>query len=62
MMSNKQLNDAEEGIVSLADALSITHKRVIDILEMGWEFDYGNYVPEELVEFIDEMRATFDAY
>jgi len=61
-MGNAELNDAEEGIVSLSRALGCSEKRIIDILETGYNMDYGGFIPENILYFLDEMKATFDAY
>lgn len=61
-LSNHQLNEAEEAIIALSKALSITEKQVIEIINDGMLLNTKGKMTTEYQEFIDEMTATFDAY
>jgi hypothetical protein len=59
--TNKELNDAEEAIIGLSNALGCSEKEVIDILEDGFFYKYA-VIPVKAELLIDELRAIFDAY
>lgn len=64
MLDVHRLNDCEEGICSLAQGLGITEADVVRILKEGMESisPIGGQLSKSNQFFIDEMRATFDAY
>jgi hypothetical protein len=61
-LSDRQLNSGEEAILGLASALNITEGAVIDMIYSGMMLETAGKMTKEYKEFIDEMRATFDAY
>lgn len=61
-MTDAELNDAEEGIESLTRALGTSYDKLIDAIEMGFKINQEGQLTEKQKYFIDEMKATFDAY
>ena len=59
---DKQLDDAENAIIHIVVALGIDEKKLIDIIEDGWKLNKENTDTNKFTFFLDEMRATFDAY
>lgn len=61
-LSDRDLNAGEEAVIALAQALNLSEKKVIEILEGGMNLETAGKLTPEFKEFLDEMRATFDAY
>jgi len=62
IIPDKQLNNAENSIIHIAEALGINEKKLIDIIEDGWKLNKENTDINKFTFFLDEMRATHDAY
>ncbi len=61
-ITDKQLNDADDAVMHISLALGISEKQFLDILEDGWKLNHIGTDSNRFNYFIDEMRATHDAY
>lgn len=62
LLTNADYYNAEEAIIHLSIALGISEKEAITILEAGITFEFAGNPPAKHLEFIDEMKASFDCY
>ncbi len=60
--SNKELNAADEAVEKLVEVTKLTEREIIDVLENGFAMKYKGKLPSDIVELIDELRASFDVY
>jgi hypothetical protein len=61
-ISNIQLSHAEDAIENLTKALGISEKDLLTILEDGFKLNPKVLSATKVDYFLDEMKATFDAY
>ena len=61
-LSDQDLNTGEEAVIALAQALNLSEKQVIEILEGGMLLETRGKLTSEFKEFLDEMTATFNTY
>jgi hypothetical protein len=62
IIPDKQMANAEDAIIHIAEALGINEKKLIDIIEDGWKLNHVGTDSNKFTHFLDEMRATHDAY
>ena len=60
--TEKQINDAEEAVVSLTQATNLTDKEIVDVITDGFTMKYNGNLPKDIFDLIDELKATFDCY
>jgi len=62
IISDKEMANAEDAIIHIAEALGINEKKLIDIIEDGWKLNHLGTDSNKFTHFLGEMRATHDAY
>jgi hypothetical protein len=60
--TERQINDAEEAVVSLTQATNLTEEEIVDVIADGFYMKYNGNLPKDIFDLIDELRATFDCY
>lgn len=60
--TDKELNDAEESVVKMAEATGLADKEIVEVISDGFSMKYAYNLPERVKSLVDELRATFDAY
>lgn len=63
VMTDKELDQGENAIIPLAIALGISEKELVNLLESGMQIlQSSKTLTERPAFFIEEIKATFDAY
>jgi hypothetical protein len=52
--TEKQINDAEEAVVSLTQATNLTDKEIVDVITDGFTMKYNGNLPKDIFDLIDE--------
>ncbi len=61
-MDDFKLQKCEEGIILLSNGLDITEEELIRLIDDGLFYKYSCNIPEHFIDFMGEMKATFDCY
>jgi len=58
----KEMSYAEEAVEKLSEATRLTEQEIVQVMANGFDTMFSGVVPDALLELIDELRATFNAY
>lgn len=61
-ISDKQMVMGEESIIHLSVVLGLSEKTLVKVLEAGIVYFLERHLSEREESFLEEAKATFDAY